>query len=49
MRVDDIKWSKPKCVKFTTSRIGGNPLNPQYKLQSVEYVDPEPLKFIRDQ
>jgi len=28
LKVDDIEWAKPQCVKFTTKRIGGNPLNP---------------------
>ena len=36
-------------MKFETSRIGQNPLNPSYNLQSVEYLQAEPVKFIRDQ
>lgn len=49
MRTDDIKWAQPQCVKFTTSRIGVNPLNPSYNLQSVSYLEPEKPRFIRDQ
>lgn len=48
LRTDDIKWAQPQCVKFTTTRIGTNPLNPSYGLQGVTYVEPEKLKFIRD-
>ena len=29
--------------------MGTNPLNPQYNLQGVTYVEPDKLKFIRDQ
>lgn len=46
----DIKGSIP-CVnqfKSTRSNSPQNPLNPQYKLQSFDYVKPEPNKFIRD-
>lgn len=35
--------------KFVTTREPSNPLNPVYRLSKVEYVKPEPLKFIRDQ
>lgn len=28
--------------------MGTNPLNPQYKLQSVTYLPPDPMRFIRD-
>ena len=49
MKTDDIAFAQPQCVKFTTTRIGTNPLNPKYNLQSVTYVEPEKLKFIRDQ
>jgi hypothetical protein len=31
-----------------TNREPSNPLNPVYKLAKVEYVEPEPPKFIRD-
>lgn len=48
LRTNDIKFAQPQCVKFTTSRIGTNPLNPSYNLQGVTYVEPEKLKFIRD-
>ena len=44
----DIKGSKPDCIKFKTNRPPQNPLNPVYKLQQVEFVPPEPVKFIRD-
>lgn len=30
-------------------RLDHNPLNPTYKLQSVQYLQPEPVKFVRDQ
>ena len=45
---DDIAGSKPRCVKFTTTREPSNPLTPVYKLQSFQYVPPPPPKFIRD-
>lgn len=48
MKVDDIKWAVPQCVKFTTKREAQNPLNPSYHLQHVEYKQAEPNKFIRD-
>lgn len=44
----DIEGTRPRCVKFTSTREPSNPLNPQYKLQSFQYVPPPPLKFIRD-
>jgi len=28
--IGDIEGASPKCVKFTTNRIGHNPLNPSY-------------------
>lgn len=37
MKVDDIKWAVPQCVKFTTKRSAENPLNPKYHLQHVEF------------
>lgn len=49
LKTNDIKWAQPQCVKFTTTRIGTNPLNPSYNLQSVSYLEPEKPKFIRDQ
>ena len=49
MKTEDIEGAKPQCVKFRSTRFGQNPLNPKYNLQSVTYIDPEPLKFIRDQ
>jgi hypothetical protein len=36
-------------VKFKTNRPPQNPLCPVYKLQQVEFIAPEPLRFIRDQ
>lgn len=44
----DILGSWPKWNRFDTKREPSNPLNPVYKLAHVEYVPPEPLKFIRD-
>ena len=48
MKTDDIAGAKPQCVKFRSTRFGQNPLNPKYNLQSVTFIDPEPIKFIRD-
>jgi len=45
---DDIEGSKPNIVKFKSTRQPCNPLTPKYKLQVVEFVPPEPPKFIRD-
>jgi len=36
-------------VKFTTTRTGGDPLNPTYKLSVVEKRPITPPRFIRDQ
>ena len=44
----DIEGASPQCVKFTTKRMGGDPLNPNYKLQSVDKRVPTPPKYIRD-
>ena len=44
----DIAGSWPKWNKFDTKREPSNPLNPVYKLAHVEYVPPEPPKFIRN-
>lgn len=44
----DIAKSWPKWNKFDTTRQASNPLNPVYKLAHVEYVKPDPPKFIRD-
>lgn len=49
LKTNDILGARPQCVKFTTNRIGTNPLNPTYTLQKVEFVAPEPTRFIRDQ
>lgn len=46
---DDIPNSKPQCQRFFTTRQPSNPLNPEYKLSKVEYRQPTPPKFIRDQ
>jgi len=48
MKTEDIPGAQPHCVKFSSTRIGGNPLNPSYKLQSVSYLEPEATKFIKD-
>ncbi len=48
LRNDDIDKSKPNFIKFQTTRQASNPLNPVYKLPEVEYLPPEPPKFIRD-
>lgn len=45
---EDIVGSKPNCIKFKSTRDPSNPLNPQYKLASFQYVPPPPPKFIRD-
>ena len=45
----DIEKSWPHWNKFVTTRSPTNPLNPVYTLSKVEYVPPEPVKFIRDQ
>lgn len=44
----DIPGTKPDCVKFKTSRKDCDPLNPTYKLQSVEFVPYPVPRFIRD-
>lgn len=43
----DIEHSEPCVNKFksTRAREPSNPLNPVYKLQSFDYVKPEPAKF----
>jgi hypothetical protein len=49
LQTDDILGARPQCVKFTTNRLGTNPLNPSYSLQKVEFVAPQPTRFVRDQ
>jgi hypothetical protein len=49
MRTEDILGAKPQCVKFQTTRLDTNPLNPKYKLQTAIYLPPEPMRFVRDQ
>ena len=44
----DIEGSSPTSFAFKTNRIGSNPLNPTYKLQSYTEIEPEIPKFIRD-
>ena len=39
---------KPNCVKFTTTRIGGDPLNPTYKVAQVEQRPFTPPRYVRD-
>ena len=41
--------STPNAIKFKTKRAPHNPLNPEYKLQSVEFVPAPQPRFIRDQ
>ena len=48
MNTDDIPGSKPDLNKFKTGREACNPLNPTYKLQSVEFIPPPIPRFIRD-
>lgn len=38
----------PNCVKFTTTRLGGDPLNPTYKVSKVEHRPITPPRFVRD-
>lgn len=49
LATQDIEGAKPQCVKFKSTRLGQNPLNPTYNLQTVAYLEPEPVRFIRDQ
>ena len=44
----DIQGSWPSWNKFVTTRTASNPLVPEYKLASFEYVPPEPVPFKRD-
>ena len=46
---EDIPKSRPNFTKFSTTRPASNPLNPVYKLPTVEYREPTPPKFLRDQ
>ena len=48
MSNSDIDGSKPNIVKFKTTRAPHNPLNPEYKLQSVEFIPAPQPRFIRD-
>ena len=48
MKTEDIPGALPQCVKFSSTRGASNPLNPQYKLQSVAYLEPESTKFIKN-
>jgi len=45
---NDIEGSQPNMVKFKTSRMGTNPLAPQYKIPTVDYKPPTPPKYLRD-
>jgi hypothetical protein len=49
LNIRDIEGASPKCVQFTTNRVGTNPLNPTYSLPKVEMRPITPPKFIRDQ
>ena len=44
----DIEKSVPCVNQFKSTRQPYNPLEPVYKLQSFEFVKPQPNKFIRD-
>lgn len=44
----DIQGTKPQQNKFTTLRQPSNPLEPKYNLQKVDYVQPDPPRFVRD-
>jgi len=39
---------KPNCVKFSTTRLGGDPLNPKYKVSEVEQRPFTPPRYMRD-
>lgn len=45
---NDVEGAWPKCVKFSSKRIGGDPLNPVYNLAKVEIRPITPPHFIRD-
>ena len=45
----DIEGAQPQCNRFKSTRHGNDPLNPQYTLSHVEFRQPTPPKFIRDQ
>jgi hypothetical protein len=44
---EDIPGASPNSTNFKTSRVS-NPLNPEYKLQTVTYMEETPRKFLRD-
>ena len=48
LKNDDIEGTKSRVFKFHTKRAPQNPLNPVYKLPEVEFIPPEPPRFIRD-
>ena len=45
----DIAKSQPNYIKFQTTRLPSNPLNPVYKISEVEHRPATPPKFLRDQ
>lgn len=49
MNSADIEGAAPRCVQFSTNRIGTNPLLPVYNLPKVETRAITPPKFIRCQ
>ena len=49
LATQDIEGAQPQCNRFKSTRNGNDPLNPTYKLSQVEYRQPTPPKFIRDQ
>ena len=48
LRTNNIPGTNVNVNKFKTKRTPCNPLNPTYKLQSVEFIPPPVPKFIRD-
>ena len=44
----DILGSRPDCQKFKTTRKPCNPLNPEYVLQKVDFIQAPIPRFIRD-
>jgi hypothetical protein len=44
---DDIHGASPGAFRFKTNR-SSNPLNPEYKLQTVTYLEPDKGRFLRD-
>jgi len=49
LNTQDIGGAQPQVNKFKSTRIGNDPLNPNYKLSEVEQRPSTPPRFIRDQ